>query len=197
MERKVRLACRAARSYQAVMDALMASVVLFVTMALFGWMLPLLPGFDDYGITLCTSQRGCDYAWLERVNGATGPSFWVSLVLASVMFILASGAFTKSRRSPGMIAASTYPVMAGAVGTPDFSPPGWPVMAARWVIVLSLFIAGVYYGGDGLWGIGFVTAAWLPSLLAGRRSLYDWVTGTAVGELVIDVIELEAERVAD
>jgi hypothetical protein len=183
MQKVTHLADRSARTYQALMDALMASVVLFVTLAFFGWVLPLLPGLDDgvpFGTKLCTGMTSCDYTWIERVDRSSGPSFWVSVLLASLAFLLVSGAFSKTRRSPGMVVASTYPVLTSSVGSADCTPPGSMRMLARWAIVLGLFVAGSYVGGNGLWGILLVTAAWAPSLFGSKLALHDVLTGTAV-----------------
>ncbi len=180
---------RSTRTYQAFMDAFMAAIVLFVTLTFFGWFLPVLPGFDEgipFGYGLCTGSQSCDYAWIEHVNGSSGPTFWVSLLLASLTFLLVSGAFSKSRRSPGMVAASTWPVLAKSVGTDDRTPPGSLRMVGRWVIVLALFAAGNYLGGNGLWGVLLVFAAWAPSLFGSQRALHDVLTGTAVVEVAME-----------
>ena len=189
MQRVAHLAERSARAYQALMDAFMAAIVLFVSLAFFGWVLPLLPGLDDgvpFGTGLCTGMRPCDYTWMERVDGSSGPTFWISLLLASLAFLLVSGALSKARRSPGMVVASTYPVLTRSVGTSDCKPPGSLRMVARWAIVLALFAAGSYVGGNELWGILLVTTAWAPSLFGSKRALHDVLTGTAVVEVALE-----------
>lgn len=188
MQKSSHPAGRSARTYQAVMDAFMAAIVLLTALTFFGWLLPLLPGLDDgipFGYGLCSGSQPCDYTWIESVDGSGGSTFWVSLLLASLTFLAVSGAFSKSRRSPGMVAASSYPVSAKSVGTADRTPPGSLRMMGRWTIVLALFAAGTYLAGNGLGGILLVAGAWVPSLFGSKRALHDVVTGTAVVELAL------------
>ncbi|HVQ87031.1 MAG TPA: hypothetical protein VMT88_02510 [Actinomycetes bacterium] len=171
------------RAVEAALDAFMAAIVLFVVTTLTSWFLALLPNVDDgpgFGAGLCSGQSTCNYDWTGEIEGSTGASFWLSLGFASVLFLLVSGAFSRTRRSPGMLAAGTIPVMAHSIGGPDVTPPSRTRILLRWLIVLVLFILGTFIGGNGFWGIGLVTLAWLPSLLGPRRALYDLATGTAV-----------------
>lgn len=163
----------------------MAAIVLFVTLTFFSWLLPLLPGLVDgneFSSGLCAARQPCEFHWVEPSVGYSDPSFWVSLLLASLTFLLVSGALSKARRSPGMTVASTYPVLAKSVGTSDCTPPGRLRMAGRWAVVLALFAGGSYVGGSGVWGILLVVAAWAPSLFGSKRALHDVLTGTAVVE---------------
>lgn len=165
------------------MDSFMAAIVLFVAATFFAWFLPVLPGFDDFGASVCTGLQSCDLSWLESGGAATGATYWVSIGLASGLFLLVSGAFSRSRRSPGMVAAGTYPVLRTAMGGEAYEPPGWLRMLARWALVLGLFGVGTAVGGSGWTGIGLVTLAWLPSLFGHQFALYDLATGTGVAKV--------------
>jgi hypothetical protein len=184
----IELRCRPAspgeRAVAAFVDALVASVSLFVVWAFLGWFLGLVHFRGEavgFGTGICQSS-GCDYEWFAE-HGQSGPSFWISLVLSSAVVIAMSGALTKDRRSPGQLAASIYPVPAGAVGTTSVEPPGRWQLLLRWTIVLVAFMVGTKLGG-GMVGILLVTLTWLPSLVGPRRSLYDAATGVALVALV-------------
>ena len=113
-------------------------------------------------------------------DGADWASVWLWLGLATVVLVLVSGGLSRSRRSPGMHAAGTFLVQVRGVGGSEYLAPSRALATVRWLIVLALFAIGSLVGSDGFWGVGLVLGAWLPSLFAGRRALYDWLTGTAV-----------------
>ena len=166
----------------------MAAIVLFVGMMFFGWLLVLLPGGDErtrFGTGFCSGSGPCDYSWMQSQDGSAGTTFWISFALACVLFLLTSGAFSRSGRSSGMVLASTRPVPRSALGTSKVARPTTPRLLGRWVIVLLLFCLGTFVG-NGFWGIGLVTLAWLPSLFAERAAAYDLVTGTAMAEVRFD-----------
>lgn len=184
IELRSRPASRGERVVAAFVDALVASVSLFVVWAFLGWFLGLVHFQGEqvgFGTGICQGS-GCDYEWFAE-HGQGGPSFWISLVISSAVVIMMSGALSKDRRSPGQLASSIYPVPAGDVGTTSLDPPARWRLLLRWAIVLVAFMVGTKLGG-GMLGILLVTLTWLPSLVGPRRSLYDSATGVAMVALV-------------
>lgn len=183
MRREVMTVGTADRVYQAVIDAFMACIILFVAFAFFGWFQVVLPGFDDFGRGACGDLNCSAYEPESGIGPDAGATYWITLALASGVFLLVSGAFSKARRSPGMIAAGTYPVPAAALGGSEGTPPSAWRMLARWGVVIALFAAGTAVGGNGIWGVLAVLLAWVPSLFGARTALYDWLTGTLVAQV--------------
>ena len=187
LQRQSRPAAALPRMFEAGVDALLACLTLFVVMTFYGWLIPVIPGLDDgkgFAYGLCSGQGPCDMTWIETMNGSSGITFWVSVVVALVIFVLTSGALGSTRRSVGMTAASTLPVPRDTVGSSETSPPSRAAMSMRWVIVLVVFIIAAFFGGGPL-GVAAVVALWLPSLFGPRLAVYDWLTGVAIVEVAL------------
>ena len=170
---------------QALIDTAVAGMTLFIALTFFGWILPLIPALKDpipFGTGLCGNGSTCDAAWMNDFNGSSGASFWVSLLLACLCFLLASGALSRSRRSPGMLFATTWPVTRAALGTSQTPVPSRIAMLSRWLLVLGAFTAGTLIA-SGVLGVVFVFLIWLPCLFGSRLALHDLLTGTAVAEV--------------
>ena len=191
LQRQSRTAGFVPRVFQAGIDAVLACLTLFVVMTFFGWLIPVVPGLDDgksFAFALCSGAGPCDMSWVTELDGTSGITFWISMGLALVTFVLTSGALSQSRKSMGMGAASTVPIPRRNLGTSDTNPPGRFAMASRWIIVLAAFMLGALFGG-GVLGVVLVVLCWLPSLFGSRLAVYDLLTGVAIAE--VSLVERE------
>jgi len=185
LQRQSRPAAVIPRAFQTGVDALLACLTLFVVMTFFGWLIPVVPGLDDgksFAFALCSGEGPCDMSWVTELDGTAGVTFWISICLALLTFVLTSGALSHSRKSMGMSAASTFPIPKANLGTSDITPPGRLAMALRWTIVLAVFMVGAFISGGAV-GVLLVVLCWLPSLFGPRLALYDWLTGVSIAEV--------------
>jgi hypothetical protein len=185
LQRQSRAAGLISRAFQTGVDALLACLTLFVVLTFFGWLIPVVPGLDDgkgFAFALCSGEGPCDMSWVTQLDGTSGITFWISVALALLTFVLTSGALSQSRKSMGMSAASTLPIPRRNLGTSDITPPGRLTMALRWTIVLVVFMVGAVVGG-GMVGVLLVALCWLPSLFGPRLAVYDLLTGVAIAEV--------------